>query len=99
MSTRVRGEAELRDNDFAALTCVSRPTDERITYLDSHLKVEAIARMLSTEFGCKKGDKVAIVARNLPEWILSFWVRRLSFRSLHRANSDLRRLNSLEASR
>lgn len=99
LSTRVRGGAELRDNDFAALTCVSRPTDERITYLDSHLKVEAIARMLSTEFGCKKGDKVAIVARNLPEWILSFWVRRLSFRSLHRANSDLRRLNSLEASR
>ncbi|KAL8277463.1 hypothetical protein RQP46_010185 [Phenoliferia psychrophenolica] len=47
--------------------------DERLTYEESHARVHAIALMLSETYGCKKGDRVAIVARNLPEWILSFW--------------------------
>ena len=31
------------------------------------------------QYGLKKGDRVAIACRNLPEWILLFWVRTVPF--------------------
>ncbi|KAI5481095.1 hypothetical protein MNV49_006281 [Pseudohyphozyma bogoriensis] len=37
----------------------------------------AIANMLIEEFGCKKGDRIAIASRNLPEWILTFFAIQL----------------------
>lgn len=48
---------------------------ERMTYTQAHEKVTAIANMFVHQYGCKKGDRIAIAARNLPEWILCFWVR------------------------
>jgi len=45
----------------------------RITYARHHELVAAIARSLQEDFGVRKGDRVAILAANRPEWILTFW--------------------------
>ncbi len=47
--------------------------DRRISY-DEHLRLVAkLAGVLRDRFGVRKGDRVAILAENGPEWILSFW--------------------------
>jgi acyl-CoA synthetase (AMP-forming)/AMP-acid ligase II len=47
--------------------------DRRIRY-DEHLRlVASVARGLSERYGVRKGDRVAILAENRPEWILTFW--------------------------
>ncbi|NQT73980.1 MAG: acyl--CoA ligase [Chloroflexi bacterium] len=47
--------------------------DRRITYRE-HLKaVASIAKVLQEKYGVKKGDRVAILAANNPEWIITFW--------------------------
>lgn len=49
---------------------------ERITY-DAHRRAAlAFAKRLMDE-GVKKGDRVAIVMRNLPEWSVAFWATAL----------------------
>lgn len=52
---------------------------ERISYEEAHRRVAVIANMLQKEFGIKKGDRVAIAMRNLPEWLLTFWVGAAAF--------------------
>ncbi|WP_420452843.1 class I adenylate-forming enzyme family protein [Ilumatobacter sp.] len=47
--------------------------DERITFTDAHSRVEAIAAGLHERFGVASDDRVAIAARNLPEWALAYW--------------------------
>src|SRR5690606_26983966 len=47
--------------------------DERTTFAAAHRRVDAIAAGLVTRFGVRPGDRVAIAARNYPEWALSFW--------------------------
>jgi acyl-CoA synthetase (AMP-forming)/AMP-acid ligase II len=49
--------------------------DERYTFTQAHARVDAIASLLYHQYGCRKGDRIAICARNLPEWIFTFWVR------------------------
>ncbi len=45
----------------------------RLTYRD-HLRVVAsVAKALRERFGVGKGDRVAILAANAPEWIVTFW--------------------------
>ncbi len=46
--------------------------DERVTYLAHRKAVLKLAKRLQAD-GVAKGDRVAIVARNLPEWSASFW--------------------------
>ena len=46
---------------------------ERISYGEHFARVAPLARALQQEFGVQKGDHVAILAANCPEWILSFW--------------------------
>jgi len=47
--------------------------DRRITYRE-HLKaVASVAKVLQEKYGVKKGDRVAILAANNPEWIITFW--------------------------
>ena len=47
--------------------------DRRISY-DEHLRLVAkLAGVLRDRYGVRKGDRVAILAENGPEWILSFW--------------------------
>jgi long-chain acyl-CoA synthetase len=47
--------------------------DERITFAE-HLRLAAgLANVLVGQYGIKKGGRVAIAMRNLPEWVIAFW--------------------------
>ncbi|EPQ29559.1 uncharacterized protein PFL1_02778 [Pseudozyma flocculosa PF-1] len=46
---------------------------ETYTYNEIHARVVAVAAGLAREFNVQKGDRVAIVARNHVEYIISFW--------------------------
>jgi len=45
----------------------------RISYREHFDRVKTIAHHLQTRFGIQKGDRVAILADNYPEWIMTFW--------------------------
>jgi len=46
---------------------------ERQTY-DAHFRAAgALGRVLAERYGVKKGDRIVIAMRNLPEWSLAFW--------------------------
>ncbi|MCB1647021.1 MAG: acyl--CoA ligase [Pseudomonadales bacterium] len=47
--------------------------DEHLTYGQVHEYVARLARLLVTEYGVQKGDRVAIAMRNFPEWPICFW--------------------------
>lgn len=47
--------------------------DERISYAEAQEMVAALARQLVDRFGIGPGDRVALAARNYPEWVLAFW--------------------------
>ncbi len=46
--------------------------DERWTFDETMRHVDALAHALVEDFGIRKGDRVGIAMRNLPEWIVSF---------------------------
>ena len=46
--------------------------DERLTYAESHARVNAVAAWLWNR-GVRPGDRVAIAMRNYPEWMLIYW--------------------------
>ncbi|HVX22284.1 MAG TPA: AMP-binding protein [Acidimicrobiales bacterium] len=47
--------------------------DERYTF-DRHYRIAAtLAHRLVDRLGVRKGDRVAIAMRNLPEWVMTFW--------------------------
>ena len=46
--------------------------DERLTYAQSHARVNAVASWLMAQ-GVKPGDRVAVAMRNYPEWMLIYW--------------------------
>jgi long-chain acyl-CoA synthetase len=46
--------------------------DERLTYAETHERVNAVAAWLWSE-GVRPGDRVAIAMRNYPEWLLIYW--------------------------
>ncbi|MBB82929.1 MAG: fatty acid--CoA ligase [Deltaproteobacteria bacterium] len=45
----------------------------RWTYADHLADVASVARAFQENYGIGKGDHVAILAANAPEWILSYW--------------------------
>ncbi|HEV7383303.1 MAG TPA: class I adenylate-forming enzyme family protein, partial [Phenylobacterium sp.] len=46
---------------------------ERQTY-EAHFRAAgALGRILSERYGVKKGDRIVVAMRNLPEWSLAFW--------------------------
>lgn len=47
--------------------------DEVTTFTEAHRRVGAIAAGLAARFGVGPGDRIAIAARNYPEWALAFW--------------------------
>lgn len=47
--------------------------DERITYEAMARAVAHFARVLSEKYGIKKGDRVAIIMRNYPQWPVAFF--------------------------
>jgi long-chain acyl-CoA synthetase len=46
--------------------------DERVTYDAFHRAVAAFAAELQAQ-GVEKGDRVAVIMRNLPEWVVAFY--------------------------
>jgi acyl-CoA synthetase (AMP-forming)/AMP-acid ligase II len=61
-SSRGHGDAEY---------CVCEGT--RLTFAEHLRSVAAFARVLREGYGVGKGDRVAILAENGPEWIIAFW--------------------------
>ena len=47
--------------------------DERTTFAEHYRVACTLAHRLRDEFGIAKGDRVAIVMRNIPEWVMAFW--------------------------
>jgi acyl-CoA synthetase (AMP-forming)/AMP-acid ligase II len=47
--------------------------DRRIGYAEHVELVARAARAFAERYGIRKGDRVAILAENHPEWIVSFW--------------------------
>jgi long-chain acyl-CoA synthetase len=47
--------------------------DQRITFAEAHRMVRALANRLVTACGVRQGDRVAIAARNVPEWAITYW--------------------------
>jgi len=47
--------------------------EEQISFAEHARLVSSFAVALREEFGIEKGDRVAIAAANLPEWIIAFW--------------------------
>ncbi|MFT4769078.1 MAG: long-chain acyl-CoA synthetase, partial [Glaciecola sp.] len=46
--------------------------DERLTFGESYARSAALARSLLDDFGVQPGDRVAILSRNNPEWMMGF---------------------------
>ena len=47
--------------------------DTRITFAEHRRRVASVARALQERYGVKKGDRVAILAANGPEWVIAYW--------------------------
>ena len=52
--------------------------DERTTFAEHYRIACTLAHRLRTAFGIEQGDRVAIIMRNLPEWIMAFWAATLA---------------------
>jgi len=48
-------------------------TERRYTFADHERLVASAAAAFSQRFGVSPGDRVAILAANCPEWVISFW--------------------------
>jgi long-chain acyl-CoA synthetase len=47
--------------------------DERVTFAAHYKAVAHLATKLRDEFGVKKGDRVAVIMRNYPQWPVAFY--------------------------
>ncbi len=47
--------------------------DRRISFEEHRALVASTARALSERYDIQKGDRVAILAANSPEWVIAFW--------------------------
>ena len=52
--------------------------DERTTFAEHYRIACTLSHRLRSTFGVEQGDRVAIVMRNLPEWIMAFWAATLA---------------------
>jgi len=51
--------------------------DTRYTF-DQHYRIVATLAQRLLDAGIEKGDRIAIAARNLPEWVMSFWATSIA---------------------
>jgi len=49
----------------------------RISYSESLRRSATIAGMLQDVYGIQKGDRVSIISRNYPEYLITFWACHL----------------------
>lgn len=47
--------------------------DRRLTFAEHGAAVAALAEQLATRYGVGRGDRVAILAANCPDWVIAFW--------------------------
>ena len=47
--------------------------DERISFAEHFARAAWLSHRLREDFGVRRGDRVAIAMRNLPEWPVAFW--------------------------
>ncbi|MDC3724113.1 MULTISPECIES: class I adenylate-forming enzyme family protein [unclassified Rhodococcus (in: high G+C Gram-positive bacteria)] len=47
--------------------------DRRISFAEHADAVAALATALRDDYGVRKGDRVAVLAANSPEWVVTFW--------------------------
>lgn len=47
--------------------------DRRISFGQHLQQVASLAKALEEQYGVKPGDRIGLVARNLPEWVTVFW--------------------------
>ncbi len=47
--------------------------DESISYAEHYQKAASLAHHLKEELAVQKGDRLALVMRNYPEWVIAFW--------------------------
>ncbi|WP_072688102.1 class I adenylate-forming enzyme family protein [Rhodococcus marinonascens] len=52
-------------------------TDRRLSYTEHAAAVAALATALRDDYGVRKGDRVAILAANTPEWVITFWATQV----------------------
>jgi long-chain acyl-CoA synthetase len=52
--------------------------DERTSFAEHYRIACTLSHRLRSTFGVAQGDRVAIVMRNLPEWIMAFWAATLA---------------------
>ena len=78
MKNRRRAVAELftdslawGDRDYLVTT------DRRISFAGHGESVTALARALHDKYGVGAGDRVAVLAANTPEWVMTFWATQL----------------------
>lgn len=62
----VAASAQFSEQEFLVLE------NKRITFTQTLHNVASIARALKEDFGIRKGDRVAILAANCPEWVFTF---------------------------
>jgi len=59
--------------NFADRECFVFDTGVRLTFGEHHGVVASVAKALAERYGVSKGDRVAILAANCPEWIVTWW--------------------------
>lgn len=47
--------------------------DRRLTFAEHGAAVAALAEQLADRYGVERGDRVAILAANSPDWVIAFW--------------------------
>jgi len=55
------------------LVCVGEGREFRTTYAEHLRRVAHLARRLRDDYGVKKGDRIALLGANGPEWVMAFW--------------------------
>ena len=62
---------EFADNEY--MLFVDGERERRYTFGEHEALVARTAAMLADRYGVEPGDRVAILAANCPEWVISFW--------------------------